>query len=198
VVFYGAGNLFRRYVESGRQKSEEKELGERLRDFGFRSGLRGSDFESGSNLRETLHRVDMLLPGIFILLNLFYFGYLLEFPTTNKVNMNVLEYGDFLSYYLLAFSGIFAFVYLFKMIGSSKILEFYGRNSLIVLALHFPLKDILTKLTIMSFGVELNYFYYNMAFALSLTVLNLLFLVPVIYLINNYFPFLVGKKGSFC
>lgn len=196
VVFYGAGNLFRRYVESGRQKSEQKELGERLRDFDFRSGLRGSDFESGSNLRETLHRVDMLLPGIFILLNLFYFGYLLEFPTTNKVNMNVLEYGDFLSYYLLAFSGIFAFVYLFKMIGNSKILEFYGRNSLIVLALHFPLKDILTKLAILSFGVELNYFYYNMAFALSLTVLNLLFLVPVIYLINNYFPFLVGKKGS--
>ena len=110
--------------------------------------------------------------------------------------MNVLEYGDFLSYYLLAFSGIFAFVYLFKRIGSSKILEFYGRNSLIVLALHFPLKAILTKLAILSFGVELNYFYYNMAFALSLTVLNLLFLVPVIYLINNYFPFLVGKKGS--
>ncbi|MCO5381608.1 MAG: hypothetical protein NHB15_05445 [Methanosarcina barkeri] len=75
-------------------------------------------------------------------------------------------------------------------------LEYYGRNSLIVLALHFPLKDVLTKLALMSFGVELEYFYYNTAFALSLTVLNLLCLVPVIFVINNYFPFLLGKKGS--
>jgi hypothetical protein len=38
----------------------------------------------------------------------------MEFPTAGKINLNVLEYGSFFSYYLLAFSGIFAFVYLFK------------------------------------------------------------------------------------
>ena len=187
VVFYGAGNLFRRFIEPEEQKQKEKFGG-----FGSESGSRGSV----SRLRKIFLRVDKLLPGVFILLNLLYLGYLMEFPATDKINMNVLQYGDFFSYYLLAFSGIFGFVYLFKNVRSSKILEYYGRNSLIVLALHFPLKDILTKLAILSFGVELEYFYYNLAFAFSLTVLNLLCLIPVIFLINNYFPFLVGKKSS--
>ena len=66
--------------------------------------------------------------------------------------MNVLKYGNFFSYYLLGFSGIFTFVYLFKNIGSSKVLEYYGRNSLIVLALHFPVKDILIKLIVLVFN----------------------------------------------
>ena len=154
----------------------------------------GSARELDLKIRNSFIRVEKFLPGIFIFLNLLYLAYLLEFPTSDKVNMNVLKYGNFYSYYLLAFSGIFAFVYLFKKINSSGLLEYYGRNSLIVLALHFPVKDILTKLAILGFGVELEYFYYNTAFALSLTVLNLIFLIPVIFLINNYFPFLIGRK----
>ncbi|BAW29727.1 hypothetical protein MTHERMMSTA1_18460 [Methanosarcina thermophila MST-A1] len=112
------------------------------------------------------------------------------------MNMNVLKYGNFFSYYLLGFSGIFTFVYLFKNIGSSKVLEYYGRNSLIVLALHFPVKDILTKLIVLVFVIDVEAYYYNVGFALGLTVLNLLCLIPVIFLINNYFPFLLGKKRS--
>jgi acyltransferase len=33
-----------------------------------------------------------------------------------------------------------------------------------------------------------------MLLLLGLTVLNLLLLVPVIFVINNYFPFILGKK----
>ncbi|WP_292388442.1 acyltransferase family protein [Methanosarcina sp. UBA5] len=197
VVFYGAGNLFRKFIEPNEQKPEEKFGGFCSGSVSKWSGLiELSSRGSGSSLRTVFPRIDKFLPGIFILLNLLYLGYLTEFSTTDKVNMNVLKYGDFFSYYLLAFSGIFGFVYLFKNVRGSKILEYYGRNSLIVLALHFPLKDILIKLAIMGFGVELEYFYYNLAFAFSLTVLNLLFLIPVIFLINNYFPFLIGKKSS--
>lgn len=182
IVFYGAGNLFRKYTEPEKKSS---------------AGLSPNpDWGIGvsSKLREGFIRAEKFFPAIFILLNLLYLVYLLEFPTSDKVNMNVLKYGNFFSYYVLAFSGIFTFVYLFKKFGGSRVLEYYGRNSLIVLALHFPLKDVLTKLALLSFGVDIEY--YNTAFALSLTVLNLLFLVPVIFLINNYFPFLLGKKKA--
>ncbi len=178
IVFYGAGNLFRKLTE------QEKESGTSF------------SLKLDSGLIEKFSRVEKYLPVIATLLSLLYLGYLLKFPTDAKVNMNVLQYGSFFSFYLLAFAGIFSFVYLFKKIGSSKILEYYGRNSLTILALHFPLKDILTKLVIIILGVDTEYFYYNAGFALSLTVLNLLCLIPVIFLINNYFPFLLGKKGS--
>jgi len=150
-----------------------------------------------SGFIEKFSRVEKYLPVIAILLSLLYLGYLLKFPTDDKVNMNVLQYGGFFSFYLLAFSGIFTFVYLFKKIGSSKVLEYYGRNSLIVLALYFPLKDVLTKLVVIILGIDTEYFYYNASFALGLTVLNFLLLVPVIFVIDNYFPFILGKKRSY-
>ncbi len=178
VVFYGAGNLFRKFIET----EEELRAG---------SGL----LKSNSRIIERLFRVEKLFAIIFVLVSLLYFMYLLEFPT-DKINMNVMKYGSFFSFYLLAFSSIFALVYVFKKIGSSKVLEYYGRNSLIVLALHFPMKDILTKLSNIFFEIDLDCFGCTTSFALILTVLNLLGLVPIIYIVNKYFPFLAGKKNS--
>ncbi len=55
--------------------------------------------------------------------------------------------------------------------------------------------DILLALILLIFGIDLDVDYYNAGIALGLTALNLLCLIPVIFLINNYLPFLIGKKG---
>jgi fucose 4-O-acetylase-like acetyltransferase len=178
MVFYGAGNLFRKLTEP---ETEAKA---------------SFIFKLDSEFIEKFSRVEKYLPVIAVLLSLLYLVYLLKFPTDDKVNMNVLKYGDFFSFYLLGFAGIFTFIYFSKRIMSSKVLEYYGTNSLIILALHFPLKDVLIKLVIIILGVDIEYLHYNAGFALGLTVMNLLFMIPVIFIINNYFPFLVGKKGS--
>jgi fucose 4-O-acetylase-like acetyltransferase len=179
IVFYGAGNIFRKLTET---ESKSKSI---------------FSLKLNSGFIEKFSRAEKYLPVIAALLSLLYLGYLLKFPTADKVNMNVLKYGDFFSFYLLAFAGIFTFVYLSKRIVSSKVLEYYGRNSLIILALHFPLKDVLIKLVIIILGVEIEYIHYNAVFALGLTALSLILLVPVIYIINNYFPFLLGKKSLY-
>ncbi|AKB47133.1 O-acetyl transferase [Methanosarcina sp. Kolksee] len=176
IVFYGAGNLFRRLTEPESKASFSLKL--------------------DSEFIEKFSRVEKYLPIIAVFLSLLYLGYLLKFPTDDKVNMNVLKYEDFFSFYLFAFTGIFTFVYLSKRVGNSKVIEYYGRNSLIVLALHFPLKDVLTKLVIIILGVEAEYIHYNAGYALGLTFMSLTILAPVIYVINNYFPFILGKKGS--
>ncbi len=178
VVFYGAGNLFRKFIDSKEDSSTS---------FSF--------LKSNSKFNREFSQVENFLPIIFILVSLLYFVYLLKFPT-DKINMNVMEYGGFFSFYFLAFSGIFTCVYIFKKIGSSKVLEYYGRNSLIVLALHFPMKDILTKLTSIFLGIDLDCLYCTTLLAMVLTGLNLIGLLPVIFIINKYFPFLVGKKSS--
>lgn len=181
VVFYGAGNLFKRATEPKKMLRTKFEM--------------GSSLDSNSKFREGASRVKKFIPGIVILLNSLYLAYLLNFPTTGRfVDMNNMEYGSFISFYLLAFSGIFAYIYLFKKIGSSKVLEYYGRNSLIVLALHMPVRDILRNIAAISFGVKPEYLSYSAAFGLSSTVLILLCMIPLIFLINNYFPFPIGKK----
>lgn len=176
VVFYGAGDLFKRFVES--------EI-----SFGVHSKLR-----SDSKFIKFFFRYNSIFTVVLIFLNFLYIIYLLKFPKTDIMYMNILQYGSFFSYYLLAFLGTFAYVFSFKKIGSSKILEYYGRNSIIVLAFHFPLKDILTKIAVLTFGLNIEHLYYNASFAFILTVLNLLLMVPIIFIINNYLPFLLGKK----
>jgi fucose 4-O-acetylase-like acetyltransferase len=184
VVFYGAGNLFKRITEPKERLKAELEM--------------GSNLDSNSKLRERSSSVEKFFPGIVILLNLLYLAYLLNFPTTGWfVDMNNMEYGSFASFYFLAFSGIFAYIYLFKKIGSSKVLEYYGRNSLIVLAFHLPIRDILRNIAAISFGIKPEYLSYNAAFGLSFTILTLLCMIPLIFLINNYFPFMIGRKGFF-
>ena len=176
VVFYGAGNLFRKFMES----VEELRV-----DFGLP--------KSGLKFNNVFFVVENLLPVFFILVSILYFAYLLKFPTA-KVNMSGMKYGGFFSFYFLAFSGIFTYVYIFKKVGSLEVLEYYGRNSLIVLALHFPMKDILLKLFTVFVGIELDCFCCTTSTAIALTILNLLGLVPIIFLINRYLPFLAGKK----
>ena len=177
VVFYGAGNLFRKLIDS------EEGL-----------NVSSSLVNLSSKFNNVFFLVKNFLPVFFILVSLLYFAYLLRFPT-DKINMSGMLYGGFFSFYFLAFSGIFTSIYIFKKIGSLEVLEYYGRNSLIVLALHFPMKDILTKLFTVIVGIELDCFCCTTSTAIALTVLNLLGLVPIIFLINRYFPFLAGKRN---
>jgi len=176
VVFYGAGNLFRKLMYSEEGRSDGSSL-----------------IDPSSKFNNVFFLVKNFLPVFFILVSLLYFAYLLRFPT-DKINLSGMLYGGFFSFYFLAFSGIFTFIYIFKKIGSLEVLEYYGRNSLIVLALHFPMKDILVKLFTVIVGIELDCFCCTTSTAIALTVLNLLGLVPIIFLINKYLPFLAGKK----
>jgi acyltransferase len=178
VVFYGAGNLFKKFIES---KVEVKS----------RLGL-----EADSNLGNTSSQVNRFFTGVLILPSLMYIGYLMEFPRTDGIALDVMEYGNFFSFYFLAFLGILTFYYLFEKIGSSRILEYYGRNSLIVLAFHYPMMYIYMIFIYLLFGINLNSDYSNAVLALGLTVLNLVLMVPVIHIINNYFPFILGKGSS--
>jgi fucose 4-O-acetylase-like acetyltransferase len=178
VVFYGAGNLFKKFT-----------------NFRVESGS-CIVLKEDSRLREMFSQVGKFLPGVFILLNLLYLGHVLEFPETDGINMNVMEYESIFWFYLIAFSGIFTFGYIFKKIGSSRILEYYGRNSLIVLAFHYPIMEILLTLIFLIFGIDFDVDYNNAGIALGLTVLNFVLLVPVIYIINNYFPYIIGKGLS--
>jgi fucose 4-O-acetylase-like acetyltransferase len=181
VVFYGAGNLFRKFVE-------------------MREGLKvGFDIPKlGLRSNKTLYRAEKFLPSIFIFGSLLYFAYLLEFPT-DRINMSDMYYGGLFSFYFLAFLGIFTYIYIFKKVGSLNVLEYYGRNSLIVLALHYVIRDALLKLSVILFGIHLDHldgFVYTTSIALILTVLNLIGLIPIINIINRYFPLLAGKRTS--
>lgn len=109
-----------------------------------------------------------------------------------KIDMNLLQYGNYFIFYLVAFSGIITYIYIFKNIGSINFLEFYGKNSLIILGLHILIIGIFKHaLSLLNWNKRL--FEENIFMILIFTSATLLLLAPLILIINKYFPFLIGK-----
>ena len=71
-----------------------------------------------------------------------------------------------------------------------NILEYYGKNSLVVLGFHIIIKNILQKSTeIIGYNVEPSYYFVSI-----MIISNLIILLLPIHIVNNYFTFILGKS----
>ncbi|MGG3307313.1 acyltransferase family protein [Paenibacillus lautus] len=94
---------------------------------------------------------------------------------------------------LVAIIGIVAFIGISKVFADSKKLQLIGENSLIIFALHLPLAFVIVdKLVIM---LNLNLQPNNFG-GIMYSLLTLVILSPVVYVINRYTPFIVGRKQN--
>lgn len=126
----------------------------------------------------------------FILVHLLLFSIFNNYVT--EVDVNNLEYGNYFIFYLAAFSGIITYVYLFKRIKSNKFLEFYGKNSLVVLGLHAMVIGVFKHL-IKLLDLNRALFEDNIFFIFIFTISTLLLMAPMITIINRHFSFMLGK-----
>ncbi|MCL6458090.1 MAG: acyltransferase family protein [Gorillibacterium sp.] len=130
-----------------------------------------------------------------------YLGINLFFGLHNKtVNMFQNMYGNYIFFYISAFGGIFAFITFVRILEPVlkrvTIFAFIGVNSLIYLAFHkyivFPLiGQLLNHLSFYQVQSESTKFLEG----ISYTIVGSLMLVPVIFFINRYTPFILGKRN---
>ncbi|MDD4248349.1 MAG: acyltransferase family protein [Methanosarcina sp.] len=132
--------------------------------------------------------------GIHIFLILFIMNLLIGFQN-QRVNMLGLVYNNYILFYLSAFSGILVYFYLDQKIGSFKILEYYGKNSLIILGMHYLIISILKYSLIFSQKILLLSIDQNIVFLLTLIGFFVL-IVPIINIINKKFSFLLGQSDN--
>ena len=132
-----------------------------------------------------LEKISRVFIAVFAVINVL-FGMINDF-----INLYENTYGSYFLFYLSAFAGIYTVIMLIRLIKSSSILIFFGQNTVIYLGLHFlvvySLIDKVLKLTSANFFAAI---FIGMIY-LSITVM---ILIPVINLINNCFPWIVGKK----
>lgn len=79
-----------------------------------------------------------------------------------------------------------------KKFGFVRWLSYLGQNTLIVLCTHLPLFGAIKGVAMLC-GVSLSFFVTNIG-SLALWLSSLILLFPLIYIINHFFPFLIGKK----
>ena len=100
-----------------------------------------------------------------------------------KVDLWSLKFNNLFLYVFNSITGSLAIIFMMKKINRSKVLDFLGQNTLIIMATHqLIIKSILAT----SIGTKLN--------KLVLLCLVLIIEYPIIKIINRYLPFMLGKK----
>ncbi len=119
-------------------------------------------------------------------INMKYFG---------VVEMHVNSYGNILLFYLSAVAGICMVVALSILISESRLLEFFGRNTLVFYSLE-PIQYFVNFASGLVVGMIPFYDSYMVKTAVAVVAMCLVAVFSSIAanVINKYFPFLIGQK----
>lgn len=91
-------------------------------------------------------------------------------------------------------SGLLVLVAFSKILKNNVVLNFVGRNTLTILALHIMVQSILRGVLFKIFHVTPEFLETSLVSALAMTIATLVILVPAILFINRFTPWLAGKK----
>lgn len=133
-------------------------------------------------VKRYLDKVNLIFVFLFTVLALL----LINFKFTVHVDIMNLDYGNLLLLFICFVLGTLSLISLSVLIKKNSIIEFYGRNSLVVLGVHLILIRLL--------NVLLDLFNFNIVWYLQFLAV-LIILYPIILFMNKYLPFFVGLKG---
>ena len=106
------------------------------------------------------------------------------FADLNKgVDLYSLEFNNIIFYVLNSITGSLAIIFMMKKINSSKILDFFGKNTLIIMATHQLIIEAILKSSLIKYLNDI-----------MIIFIILLLEYPLIKIINKYLPFMLGKK----
>jgi fucose 4-O-acetylase-like acetyltransferase len=111
--------------------------------------------------------------------------------TSIDSNMN-----NFLYYYVAALSGIGALILFSKSINWPDFMSFLGKNALIILCLQEPAKRIALKGISILTKIPTDPLRDSIIGGIFCCILTVFLLVPFIWIINNYFGFILGRFGK--
>lgn len=110
------------------------------------------------------------------------------------VDMDFLTLGNYFLYYIAAISGTLFLYLICKKIKHCNWLSFLGKNSLIIMCIHDPLKRIIIKIVSVVSKISTDTIRNSILGSLLCLSIILLISVIAIYIINNYMPFIIGKQ----
>lgn len=112
-----------------------------------------------------------------------------------KIDMYSLDYGsNIILFYISAFSGIGFIIFLIRNLEIySRFIDFVGTNTLIILAYHGRCMTLI-KFIFLILGVKMinDNTIYNIFFS----IIQLILCIPIIMILNKYFPKFVGKYNK--
>lgn len=110
-----------------------------------------------------------------------------------RVDINNLLITNYFVFIISSFNGII-FLYSLSKIVKIKYLQWLGINSLCIMLIHEPIKRIVLQVLSKVTKIELVLLRTNFFFVLIDTILLILILIPIVFVVNEYFGYLLGRK----
>lgn len=129
-----------------------------------------------------------------------FIGYLMLFVIKDLFDVQISMYGHTLSgvwVYVTGAIGSVATISLCWLLMQTKLgmpLSYLGRNSLLIMCLHEPLKRIVIKVASIATGIDADILREQLLVSILITIVVVVLLLPVIYSTNRWFPWIVGKR----
>lgn len=129
--------------------------------------------------------------GIFLLFSMV--CYLLG-PSKGMINMVSNHYYNLFLFFTGGLAGSLLLINLLKFVkdGSWKWVNYLGMNTLVIYAFHLRAKSVVEVAYPMVFNQA--YDESNLLVALCSVIMEVLICIPLVYIINHFFPFCVGKQ----
>lgn len=136
---------------------------------------------------EKIEKISILILILVLLLSI------IGNKINGRVDMNSKQYSNIILFYLNAILGIAFWTISIKKLKIKNIfLEYIGKNTAIIMAYHQRTLTFIKLILIII--LKLNYPEDNLLLSIIFSIIQILLCIPVIFIFNNYFPFLVGKK----
>lgn len=116
------------------------------------------------------------------------FFYAMFFPHLGDVYIDIMVY---ISEITIALMGIFTYTALAKIICNLKFINYIGKNSIVVFALHLPIAIILSRRVMEVCNIKFTNISFN---GLLETIFAIIIMIPFIECINRLFPWIIGKR----
>ncbi len=113
--------------------------------------------------------------------------------TYQGCNLNNNYYSNYVLFYIFGIIGILFMICLATLFKENKLLLFLGRNTLVLMCIHEPLKRIMIIIVSKISKIPTELLRGNIFGILFITAILMMVMYPIIIIINQYFPFMLGK-----
>lgn len=150
----------------------------------------------GNLIKNTKIENKITSPNIVIFIICFTTNAVIGGVLNTIVYMSDTRYGNFIYFYIAAITGIVAYIQISQFFSKynliTKALEYLGKNSIVIVGTHYIVFFIIQKIGRLNSLFKNNMPIKGYVYAL----ITLLISIPIIFIINRYFPLVIGRKKS--